>query len=224
MLKSFFDFGENNKSFYSEHEENFKKFFRKEFNIDVIETSYAKGEQNNIGLWCDFSCIKERLEIELYYFVKNNERGRPLNVESYCYDFEPIIRKILDFFLNHMGVEMTANETTNIYIYEFKAFVTKYALGHSIVNIRNKLKSEFDLSYIFICDRALVKIVCKDLRQKQFCLERKKDIVDIFFKFMKQFDNYNVLQLDDINIKILSRDEMSDLEFSFYENVKDDII
>ena len=41
---------------------------------------------------------------------------------------------------------------------------------------------------------------------------------------MKQFDNYNVLQLDDINIKILSRDEMSDLEFSFYENVKDDII
>ena len=224
MLKSMLDFAEKNKSFYSEHEENFKKFFRKEFNIDVIETSYAKGEQNNIGLWCDFSYIKERQEIELYYFVKTNERGICLNVEPYCYDFEPIIRKILDFFLNHMGVEMTANETTNIYIYEFKAFVTKYALGHSIVNIRNKLKSEFDLSYIFICDRALVKIVCKDLRQKQFCLERKKDIVDIFFKFMKQFDNYNVLQLDDINIKILSRDEMSDLEFSFYENVKDDII
>ena len=213
MLKSMFDFGEN-KSFYSEHEENFKKFFRKEFNIDVIETSYAKGEQNNIRLWCDFSCIKERQEIELYYFVKTNGRGICLNVEPYCYDFEPIIRKILDFFLNHMGVEMTANETTNIYIYEFKAFVTKYALGHSIVNIRNKLKSEFDLSNIFICDRALVKIVCKDLRQKQFCLERKKDIVDIFFNFMKQFDNYNVLQLDDINIKILSRDEMSDLEFN----------
>ena len=214
MLKSMFDFGENNKSFYSEHEENFKKFFRKEFNIDVIETSYTKGEQNNIILWCDFSCIKERQEIELYYFVKTNGRGICLNVEPYCYDFEPIIRKILDFFLNHMGVEMTANETTNIYIYEFKAFVTKYALGHSIVNIRNKLKSEFDLSYIFICDRALVKIVCKDLRQKQFCLERKKDIVDIFFNFMKQFDVYNILQLDDINIKILSRDEMTDLEFN----------
>ena len=215
MLKSMFDFGEKNKSFYSEHEENFKKFFRKEFNIDVIETSFEKRDLgNDIRLWCDFSCIKERLEIELYYFVKNNERGRPLNVESYCYDFEPIIRKILDFFLNHMGVEMTANETTNIYIYEFKAFVTKYALGHSIVNIRNKLKSEFDLSYIFICDRALVKIVCKDLRQKQFCLERKKDIVDIFFNFMKQFDVYNILQLDDINIKILSRDEMTDLEFN----------
>ena len=224
MLKSILDFAEKNKSFYSEHEENFKKFFRKEFNIDVIETSYAKGEQNNIGLWCDFSYIKERQEIELYYFVKTNGTGQCLNVEPYCYDFEPIIRKILDFFLNHMGVEMTANETTNIYIYEFKTSATEYALGHSIVNIRNKLKSEFDLSYIFICDRALVKIVCKDLRQKQFCLERKKDIVDIFFKFMKQFDNYNVLQLDDINIKILSRDEMSDLEFSFYENVKDDII
>ena len=214
MLKSILDFGENNKSFYSEHEENFKKFFRKEFNIDVIETSYAKGEQNNIRLWCDFSYIKERQEIELYYFVKTNERGICLNVEPYCYDFEPIIRKILDFFLNHMGVEMTANETTNIYIYEFKTSATEYALGHSIVNIRNKLKSEFDLSYIFICDRALVKIVCKDLRQKQFCLERKKDIVDIFFNFMKQFDVYNILQLDDINIKILSRDEMTDLEFN----------
>ena len=213
MLKSMLDFGEN-KSFYSEHEENFKKFFRKEFNIDVIETSYAKGEQNNIGLWCDFSYIKERQEIELYYFVKTNGTGQCLNVEPYCYDFEPIIRKILDFFLNHMGVEMTANETTNIYIYEFKTFITKYALGHAIVNIRNKLKSEFDLSNIFICDRALVKIVCKDLRQKQFCLERKKDIVDIFFNFMKQFDNYNILQLDDINIKILSRDEMTHQEFN----------
>ena len=213
MLKSMFDFAEN-KSFYSEHEENFKKFFRKEFNIDVIETSYTKGEQNNIILWCDFSCIKERQEIELYYFVKTNGRGICLNVEPYCYDFEPIIRKILDFFLNHMGVEMTANETTNIYIYEFKTFVTECALGHSIVNIRNKLKSEFDLSYIFICDRALVKIVCKDLRQKQFCLERKKDIVDIFFNFMKQFDVYNILQLDDINIKILSRDEMTHQEFN----------
>ena len=214
MLKSMLDFAEKNKSFYSEHEENFKKFFRKEFNIDVIETSYAKGEQNNIGLWCDFSYIKERQEIELYYFVKTNGRGICLNVEPYCYDFEPIIRKILDFFLNHMGVEMTANETTNIYIYEFKTSATEYALGHSIVNIRNKLKSEFDLSYIFICDRALVKIVCKDLRQKQFCLERKKDIVDIFFNFMKQFDVYNILQLDDINIKILSRDEMTHQEFN----------
>ena len=214
MLKSILDFAEKNKSFYSEHEEKFKKFFRKEFNIDVIETSYTKGEQNNIILWCDFSCIKERQEIELYYFVKTNGRGICLNVEPYCYDFEPIIRKILDFFLNHMGVEMTANETTNIYIYEFKAFVTKYALGHSIVNIRNKLKSEFDLSNIFICDRALVKIVCKDLRQKQFCLERKKDIVDIFFNFMKRFDIYNILQLDDINIKILSRDEMTHQEFN----------
>ena len=214
MLKSILDFAEKNKSFYSEHEEKFKKFFRKEFNIDVIETSYTKGEQNNIILWCDFSCIKERQEIELYYFVKTNGRGICLNVEPYCYDFEPIIRKILDFFLNHMGVEMTANETTNIYIYEFKTFVTECALGHSIVNIRNKLKSEFDLSYIFICDRALVKIVCKDLRQKQFCLERKKDIVDIFFNFMKQFDIYNILQLDDINIKILSRDEMTHQEFN----------
>ena len=214
MLKSILDFAEKNKSFYSEHEEKFKKFFRKEFNIDVIETSYTKGEQNNIILWCDFSCIKERQEIELYYFVKTNGTGQCLNVEPYCYDFEPIIRKILDFFLNHMGVEMTANETTNIYIYEFKTSATEYALGHSIVNIRNKLNSEFDLSYIFICDRALVKIVCKDLRQKQFCLERKKDIVDIFFNFMKQFDVYNILQLDDINIKILSRDEMTDLEFN----------
>ena len=214
MLKSILDFAEKNKSFYSEHEEKFKKFFRKEFNIDVIETSYTKGEQNNIILWCDFSCIKERQEIELYYFVKTNGRGICLNVEPYCYDFEPIIRKILDFFLNHMGVEMTANETTNIYIYEFKTFVTECALGHAIVNIRNKLKSEFDLSYIFICDRALVKIVCKDLRQKQFCLERKKDIVDIFFNFMKQFDIYNILQLDDINIKILSRDEMTHQEFN----------
>ena len=31
---------------------------------------------------------------------------------------------------------------------------------------------------------------------------------------MKQFDIYNILQLDDINIKILSRDEMTHQEFN----------
>ena len=62
---------------------------------------------------------------------------------------------------------------------------------------------------IFVVGEPIIKIICKDLKQKSLCQTNYEDIADICYNIMEKFDNYNILQKQDVTLMILCETEIS---------------
>lgn len=208
MLKSFFDFGKA-ECFNSGMEECFKKEVQRETGVTVLQTLYEEGlVENNIRIWVDFSTTIDDRVLKLYNLVKSNMTGNSIDEISVENDVGFLVEKLTDLFLLHMDKNIEQDKKTRIYIYDFITEVKKYIYGNALATIRVQLSEKYDLINIFVFGEPMFKIVCKNLEQKIFCQNNYKNIVDICYEGMKKFDNYNVLQKDDVLIDILCETEI----------------
>jgi len=216
MLKSFFDFGKA-EFFYSNLEEYFKKEFRKKFGINVIQTLYEEGNiENNIRLWLDFSNSSDNQELQLCNFVKSNMVGNSLDEMKSGEDLQLLAKKMTDLFLNCMSIKVKNGKNVHIYIYDFLIEAKNYIYGNALATIRLRMKKTYEFTNVFVFGEPLVKIVCKDLKQKSSLQGNLEHIVNICYESMRKFDNYNILQKKDVAVIILCETEIDPQRLNDY--------
>lgn len=212
MLEKCTDFGNKTKHLISGNENAYIDSIHQKHNILIRESCFEKGalRQFHLRLWIDSGSLTE----EQAAFVKPATSGQYRYTP--CADIPPgdegdaLCFRLVTEYLNCFSVNCTEADEIYLYIYDFKAYLTEYAYGHAIREIKSRVSQKFGINPkdVFVINEPVVKI----LVWEQDCYTRLSSlhasIAHECYEVLKKYDPYNCILEDNISVRILLGSEM----------------
>lgn len=186
MIKNMSDFPFHCKSTVCKREERFKSMVERLFGIKVKQTLFMKGAKNQHHLYIWHEQTAGESIWENNDFIQQN-----------------IIRNYFDCY----NIPDDCLKETYLHILDYRNALISYSYGHAEASVKNAIQNQFANTAVSLDYASNTFVVESD----HLLTDREDDILHTLYQFLKKYDDYNIITLQDVKFKIIKRGDQSDL-------------
>ena len=196
MIHQLSEYPFKDKNVFSEKEERFKNNLKAIYGISVRQTLFVEGaaSQKHLYIWLDLLHHYEIKQTGVFNLDTNVLCTNDALISCYCEAF---------------AITADPNQQIFVYIFDFKKEIVSFSYGHSIVHIKDFLMKQYP------CDRVLLDyadtaiVLQAEFSRCQFLSDKIQSNRKDCLAFLKQFDSYDIIDDNDVRIKIIDKDSSS---------------
>ncbi len=183
MIRYMSDFPFPCKNIICEQEELFKSMAERVLGVKVKQTLFMKGAktQYHLYVWYEPAIADQFFDESMW---ENNKFIQQNMIKSYfdCYDL--------------LG---DCYQETYLHLLNYRKALISYSYGHAASSVKKAIQNKYTKAVVSLDYASNIFIVESD------CLltDKKDDIINICYQLLKEYDNYNIITLQDVKIKII---------------------
>lgn len=212
MFEKCIDFGHKEKHLTSDCEDAYIQEIFDQYKIVIQESCFEKGALNqfHLRIWINSNSLTEQQAALIEYAQKAQYHYTmtapiaPLNDgDAFCYE-------LVTQYLKRFSVNCNVVDEVYLYLYDFDVFLTEYAYGHAIKEIKSRLSNQYGLNQndIFVINEPIVKIL---VWEKDLFVSLKSQysaIVQACYEELQKYDSYHRIQPEAVDVRILLSSEL----------------
>lgn len=183
MIENMSDFPYPYKNVVCDQEELFKSMVEKLFKIKIKQTLFMKGANTQYHLYVWYESINDCFFDENGW--ENNKFIHSNIIKSYleCYN-------LLD----------ACHSETYLHLSNYRNSLMSYSYGHAVTAIKKAIQGKYAKTEVLLDYSSNLFVV----KSERSLIDKKDDIVRICYQLLKEYDNYNVINLQDVKVEIIS--------------------
>lgn len=179
MIKNMSDFPFPCKNIICKQEEDFKSTTEVLFGMKVNQTLFMKGAKNQYHLY-------------IWYDA---------NADDPCFDEgnDSIQQKLIETYFDCYNIPDNDKHETYLHILNYQNALISYSYGHAEASIKKAIQSQYIRTVVSLDYASNTFIVESD----HVLTDRENDILQTCYHFLKEYDHYNILTLQDVKIRLI---------------------
>ena len=191
MIKNMSDFPFPCKNIFCKQEEKFKSMAERLFGVKVKQTLFMKGAktQYHLYVWYEPTIDDQFFDESIW---ENNYFNQQKMIMSYfdCYN-----------------IPGYCYQETYLHLLNYRKALTSYSYGHAAASVKKAIQNKYTKTVVSLDYAANIFIIESDCP----LTDREDEITHICYKLLKEYDDYNIITLRDVNIKIIKGGRDSNL-------------
>ena len=206
------DFGNKAKHLISDYEDAYIREIFDQHRIVIQESCFEKGALNqfHLRIWINSNSLTEQQAALIEYAQKAQYHYTMKAPIAPFNDGDALCYELITQYLKHFSINCNVVDEVYLYIYDFDVFLTEYAYGHAIKEIKSRLSNEYGINQdaIFVISEPVIKIL---VWEKDLFVSLKSQysaIVEVCYEELQKYDSYHRIQPDAVDVRIMLSSEL----------------